>query len=149
VQREKRVKAGVMLAPGGPVDDRTNFSTPIFMMIGTEDSTIRAAGNTRNRAYYEASKGPHFLVEIKDAGHFTFTSVDQYNPEYGNGIGHGKRVNTAPDQDVTYLPPDESHKIINAYALAFFGVYVRDQPGYQAFLKQNHYGDKIIYKSGD
>jgi dienelactone hydrolase len=149
VEREKRVKAGVMLAPGGPTGDRTNFSTPIFMMIGTEDNTIKAAGNTRNRAYYEASKGPHFLCEIKDAGHYTFTSVDQYNSEYGNGIGHGKRVNTAPDQDVTYLPPDESHKIINAYALAFFGVYVRDQPGYQAFLKQNHYGDKIIYKSGD
>ena len=92
-------------------------------MIGTEDATIRAAGNERNRTYYEASKGPHFLVEIKDAGHYTFTSVDQYNPEYGNGIGHGKRVNTAPDQDVTFLPPDQSHRIVNAYALAFFGVY--------------------------
>ncbi len=149
VEKEKRVKAGVMLAPGGPVGDRTNFSTPIFMMIGTEDATIRAAGNARNRAYYEASKGPHFMVEIKDAGHYTFTSVDQYNPEYGNGIGHGKRVNTAPAQDVTYLAPEESHRIINAYALAFFGVYVRDQGGYQAFLKQNHYGDKIIYKSGE
>jgi predicted dienelactone hydrolase len=149
VEREKRVKAGVMLAPGGPVDQRTNFSTPILMMIGTEDATIKAAGNTRNRAYYEASKGPHYMVEIKDAGHYTFTSVDQYNPEYGNGIGHGKRVNSAPDQDVTYLPPDQSHKIINSYALAFFGVYVRDQPGYAAFLKQNHYGDKIIYKSGE
>jgi dienelactone hydrolase len=149
VEREKRVKAGVMLAPGGPVGDRTNFSTPIFMMIGTEDATLHAAGNARNREYYQASKGPHFLVEIKDAGHYTFTSVDQYNPEYGNGIGHGKRVNTAPDQDVTYLAPEDSHKIVNAYALAFFGVYVRDQPGYQAFLKQNHYGDKIIYKSGE
>jgi dienelactone hydrolase len=149
VEKEKRVKAGVMLAPGGPVGDRTNFSTPIFMMIGTEDATIRAAGNARNRAYYEASKGPHYMVEIKDAGHYTFTSVEQYNPEYGNGIGHGKRVNTAPDQDVTFLPPDESHRIINAYALAFFGVYVRDQPGYKAFLKQNHYGDKIIYKSAE
>ena len=149
VEREKRVKAGVMLAPGGPTGDRTNFSTPIFMMIGTEDNTLHAAGNARNRAYYEASKGPHYLVEIKDAGHYTFTSVDQYNPEYGNGIGHGKRVNTAPDQDVTFLPPDQSHKLINAYALAFFGVYVRGESGYQAFLKENHYGDKIIYKSGD
>jgi dienelactone hydrolase len=149
VDREKRVKAGVMLAPGGPQQDRVNFTTPIFMMIGTEDSTIRAAGNTRNRTYYEASKGPHYLCEIKDAGHYTFTSVDQYNPEYGNGIGHGKRVNTAPDQDVTFLPPDEGHKIVNAYALAFFGTYVRGQQGYQAFLKQNHYGDKIIYKSGE
>jgi dienelactone hydrolase len=149
VDREKRVKAGVMLAPGGPAADRSNFSTPIFMMIGTEDSTIRAAGNARNRSYYEASKGPHYLCEIKDAGHYTFTSVDQYNPEYGNGIGHGKRVNTAPDQDVTFLPPDEGHRIVNAYALAFFGVYVRGQQGYQPFLKQNHYGEKIIYKSGE
>ena len=149
VEKEKRVKAGVMLAPGGPTGDRTNFSTPVFMMIGTEDSTIRAAGTARNRAYYEASKGPHYLVEIKDAGHYTFTSVDQYNPEYGNGIGHGKRVNTAPDQDVTFLSPEESHKIINAYSLAFFNVYVRDQPGYKEFLKQNHYGEKIIYKASD
>jgi predicted dienelactone hydrolase len=149
VEKEKRVKAGVMLAPGGPTGDRTNFSTPIFMMIGTEDATLHAAGNDRNRAYYAASKGPHYMVEIKDAGHYTFTSVEQYNSEYGNGIGHGKRVNTAPDQDVTFLPPDESHKLINAYALAFFGVYVRGQQGYAAFLKQNHYGNEIIYKSGE
>src|ERR1700677_3762337 len=48
VEKEKRVKAGVMLAPGGPTGDRTNFSTPIFMMIGTEDATLHAAGNDRN-----------------------------------------------------------------------------------------------------
>jgi hypothetical protein len=89
------------------------------------------------------------MVEIKDAGHYTFTSVDQYNSNYGNGIGTGKRVNTAPDQDVTFLPPDESHRIINAYALAFLSVYVRDQKSYHAFLEKNHYGDKIIYKYAD
>jgi hypothetical protein len=127
------------------VSDRTNFSTPILMMIGTEDSTIREAGNARNRAYYEASKGPHYLVEVKDGGHYTFTSVDQYNPNYGNGIGKGKRI-TASDQELTYLPPAESHRIVNAYALAFLGVHVRGQSGYQKFLQQNHYGDKIIYK---
>ncbi|MBZ5609537.1 MAG: hypothetical protein LAP38_14845 [Acidobacteriia bacterium] len=149
VEQERRVKAGVMLAPGGPVGDRTNFSTPIFMMIGTEDATLRAQGNARNRNYYEVSKGPKYFVEIKDAGHYTFTSVDQYNPNYGNGIGQGKRVNTAPDQDVTYLPPAESHKLIDAYALAFLSVYVRGQAGYKPFLEKNHYGDEIIYKSSE
>ena len=146
VEQERRVKAGVMLAPGGPTGDRTNFTTPIFMMIGTEDATLRAAGNARNRGYYEASKGPKYMVEIKDAGHYTFTSVDQYNSNFGNGIGQGKRVNTNPDQDVTYLPPEESHKIIDAYALAFLSLHVRGQSGYRAFLEQNHYGYKIIYK---
>jgi dienelactone hydrolase len=146
VEMERRVKAGIMLAPGGPTGDRTNFTTPIFMMIGTEDATLREQGNARNRTYYEVSKGPRHFVEIKDAGHYTFTSVDQYNPNYGNGIGKGKRVNTAPDQDVTYLPPDQSHKIIDAYSLAFLSVYVRGQAAYKPFLAQNHYGDKIIYK---
>jgi dienelactone hydrolase len=146
VEQERRVKAGVMLAPGGPTGDRTNFTTPIFMMIGTEDATLREQGNARNRSYYDVSKGPRYFVEIKDAGHYTFTSVDQYNTNYGNGIGKGKRVNTAPDQDVTYLAPEESHKLIDAYSLAFLSVYVRGQAGYKAYLAQNHYGDKIIYK---
>jgi len=149
VEQERRVKAGIMLAPGGPTGDRTNFTTPIFMMIATEDATLRAQGNTRNRKYYEDSKGPKYFVEIKDAGHYTFTSVDQYNANYGNGIGKGKRVNTAPDQDVIYLPPQESHKLIDAYSLAFLSVYVRGQAGYKAYLAQNHFGDEIIYKHAE
>jgi len=146
IEQDRRVKAAIMMAPGGPTSgDRTNFNTPVCMMIGSEDSTIREVGNTRNRAYYEASKGPKCLVEIKDGGHYTFTSVEQYNPEYGNGIGHGKRI-TAPDQDVTYLAPEQSHKIVNAYGLAFLGLHLRGETGYRQFLAQNHYGDKIVYK---
>jgi predicted dienelactone hydrolase len=145
IERDKRVKAAMMLAPGGPTGDRTNFATPVLMMIGTEDSTIREAGNARNRAYYEASKGPRYLVEIKDGGHYTFTSVDQYNSNYGNGIGKGKRI-TVPDQEVTYLSPEESHRIVNAYALAFFGVFLRGQSGFRPYLEKNHFGDKIVYK---
>ncbi len=137
VEREKRVKAGVMLAPGGPVGDRTNFSTPIFMMIGSKDGTIREAGNARNRAYYEASKGPHYLVEIKDGGHYSFTSVDEYNTEYGNGIGKG------------FLDINETHKLVNAYAFAFLQKYVRGESGYEPFLKSNHYGEEIIYKASE
>jgi predicted dienelactone hydrolase len=148
LEQDKRVKAAVMLAPGGPSGTRANFTTPIMMMIGTEDSTIRERGNASNRTYYEQSKGPHYLVEIKDGGHYSFTSVDQYNANYGNGIGKGKRI-TVLDQDVTFLPMDLQHKMINAYALAFFGRYLRGETGYQAFLDKNHYGDVIIYKNGN
>jgi len=137
VEKEKRVKAGVMLAPGGPVGDRTNFSTPVMMMIGTRDQTIREAGNARDRPYYEASKGPHYLVEIKDGGHYSFTSVDQYNTEYGNGIGKG------------WLDINETHKLVNAYAFAFLETYVVGDKGYEPFLKSNHYRDEIIYKAGE
>jgi predicted dienelactone hydrolase len=147
IEQEKRVKAAVMLAPGGPGAQRSNFTTPIMMMIGTEDSTIRERGNASNRRYYEESKGPRYFLEIKDGGHFSFTSVNQYNPNYGNGIGKGKRI-TAPDQDVTFLPMELQHKMINAYALAFLGMYLRGETGYQAFLEKNHYGESVIYKHG-
>lgn len=147
IERDRRVKAAIMLAPGGPTGDRTNFTTPILMMIGSEDATLKEQGNARNRSYYDASKGPRYLVEIKDAGHL-FTSVDQYNPNYGDGIGKGKRV-TAPDQDVTYLAPEESHRIVDAYALAFLSVYLRGQSGYHGYLEKNHFDDKIIYKHAD
>jgi predicted dienelactone hydrolase len=147
LEQEKRVRAAVMLAPGGATSARANFTTPIMMMIGTEDSTIRERGNTNNRRYYDESKGPRYFVEIKDGGHFSFTSVDQYNANYGNGIGKGKRI-TVPDQDVTFLPMDHQHKLINAYALAFFGRHLRGETGYDAFLARNHYGDAVIYKTG-
>jgi predicted dienelactone hydrolase len=107
------------------------------MMIGSKDGTIREAGNARNRAYYEASKGPHYLVEIKDGGHYSFTSVDQYNTEYGNGIGKG------------FLDINETHKLVNAYAFAFLEKYVRGESGYEPFLKSNHYGEEIIYKASE
>ena len=47
---------------------------------------------------------------------------------------------------MTYLSPEETHGIINAYALAFWGTYLKGQNGYEAYLAENHYGDKIIFK---
>ena len=76
-------------------------------------------------------------MEIRNGGHYSFTSVDQYNPEYGNGIGKD------------WLEIKQTHKLVNAYAFAFLETYVMGEKGYEAFLKSNHYGDAIIYKAGD
>jgi hypothetical protein len=51
-----------------------------------------------------------------------------------------------PDKEVTYLSPEESHRIVNAYALAFFGLYLRGQSGDRPYLQKNHFGEKIIHK---
>jgi dienelactone hydrolase len=144
LNQDQRVKAGVMLAPGGPVIERKNPATPIMMVIGTEDSVIGLPGNERNRNYYEASEGPRYLVEILDAGHMTFTSVNQYNPVYGRGFGTGTR--TSNGETLTYIDADEAHTITVAYALSFFNTYVRGMDEFSAFLRENHYGDKIIFK---
>ncbi|MCH8173935.1 MAG: hypothetical protein IIC59_02000 [Proteobacteria bacterium] len=74
----------------------------------------------------------------------TFTGIDQYNPTYGNGFGSGVRVTNG--EPLTYLDADESHTIINAYALSFLNTYVRRLDGYAGFLLENQYGDMIIYR---
>ena len=141
---DPRVVAGIMLAPGGSGGERMNKTTPIMMMIGTEDATVRQGGNARSRQYFEDSEGPRYLVEILDAGHFSFTSVEQYNANFGNGIGTGRRITA--DEELTYLPMPETHGIINSYATAFWGRFLKGESGYDAFLSDNKYAGKIIFK---
>ena len=50
------------------------------------------------------------------------------------------------DEALTYLPMPETHEIINSYATAFWGRFLKGERGYDAFLSENHYGDKIIFK---
>jgi hypothetical protein len=127
--------------------ERTNFTTPILMMIGTEDKTIGTRGNDNNRKYYEESKGPRYFVEIKDGGHFTFTNVFQLNPNFGDGIGEGERI-TKPGERVTFLSEELSHRITNSYSLAFFGRHLKGDSGYDAYLRSNPFGDVIVHKFG-
>ena len=70
--------------------------------------------------------------------------TSEYNPTYGNGFGTGTRITNG--EPLTYLDADESHSIINAYALSFLNMYLRGMDGYAGFLTENHYGDKIIFK---
>lgn len=145
INTDTRIKAMAALAPVWR--ERTNYKTPVLMMIGSEDKTIGTRGNDNNRKYYDESKGPHYLVEIKDAGHFTFTNVFQLNPNFGDGIGEGERI-TKPGEKVTFLSEELSHKITNSYSLAFFSRYLKGETGYDAYLQSNPFGDLIIHKFG-
>ena len=145
IDMDKRVKAALAMAPVWKT--RTNYTTPVMMMIGSEDRTIKLDGDQHDRLYYEQSKGPHYLVELHDAGHYTFTNMYQINPDFGDGVGKGKRM-TKPGEAVNYLPMKEAYGIINSYSVAFFGRYLKDQKGYDAYLSKNHYGNEITYKTG-
>ncbi|MBI1784060.1 dienelactone hydrolase family protein [Candidatus Sumerlaeota bacterium] len=146
IESDPRVKAIIPMTPVWQF--RTNFTTPVFIFIATEDKTIGLLGNNQVRKRYEESQGPHYMVEIPDGGHFTFTDMFQADPNFGDGVGKGVRV-TRPGEELIYLPEDISHEITDAYSVAFFGVYVKGETGYKSFLAENHYGDKIIYKAGE
>lgn len=143
IEKDPRVDAIAPMAPVWPV--RTNFTTPVMIFIATEDKTIGVFGNQQIRKRYEESKGPAYFVEVLDGGHYTFTEMFQVDPKFGDGVGKGKRI-TRPEEEVTYLPQQPSYELCCCYSAAFFGVYLKGQNAYKAFLHENHYPGKIDHK---
>jgi dienelactone hydrolase len=125
--------------------ERVNYDCPVMLLIATEDDTIGLDGNARMRTYYDDSKGPKYLVEFLNAGHYSFTEMYQFNPEFGDGVGTGKRITN--DEPITYITMDAAFGLTNAYTTAFFGVYLKGQTDYAAYMTANHNPDELIVKS--
>jgi len=131
--------------------ERENYTCPAMVLLATEDATIGLDGNARIRQYYDESKGPRYLVELVNGGHYSFTEMYQVNPVFGDGVGKGKRITN--DEDIEYISMDRAFEITNSYTTAFFGKYLKGLTAYDGYLAANHYPDDIIYKgnvpSGD
>jgi hypothetical protein len=84
-------------------------------------------------------------VEFKNGGHYSFTEIYQLRPDFGDGVGQGKRVTNG--EPLTYVSKDVAFKMINGYTTAFFGKYLKGQHGYDAYLAENHNPDELIAKA--
>ena len=115
-------------------------------MIGSEDRTIGVEGNRRAREYFRDSKGPRVLVDILDAGHYSFSDMFQVNPAYGDGVGSGERV-TTPGEKFEYLGMEQTYEIVNSYSVAFFGLFLKGIEEYRPWLSQNQFGELINHDS--
>ncbi len=142
VNNEPRVKAIIPMA--GAAADRTNYECPVMLFVATEDATLGADRMNDIRRYYEESKGPRYSVEFKDAGHFSFTEMYQLKPDFGDGVGQGKRITNG--EPITYVTMDIVYPLVNGYSTAFYGKYLRGQEGYAAYLEENHNPDALICK---
>jgi dienelactone hydrolase len=140
---EPRVDAIVPLA--GCAKERVNYTMPVMVMVGTEDDTIKLEGNDRLRKYYDESKGPHYLVEFKNGGHYSFTEMYQFKPDFGDGVGEGVRLTDG--QPVKYVTMDVAFPIINGYTTAFLGKYVKGVAGYEGYLGANRNEKELVVKS--
>lgn len=155
-RQDPRVKAAIMQCPsfasgGGRLPgERADRATPVFVMLGAEDTVIGESGNELCRQYFATHSGPACLLEIKAGGHVSFTSCELYNPSYGNGIGESGSL-SQPGATYTPLPIAEQHTIVNSYALAFLDAHLRPSSeqaaASRAYLQTNHFGDKIVLKS--
>jgi hypothetical protein len=100
----------------------------------------------RRGEYFEQSRGPRYLIEILDAGHFSFSDMFQINPTFGNGIGEGERI-TRPGERIVFRGMEETYDIINSASVAFFGVYVKDQAGYADALDAHPWDENVIVRA--
>lgn len=141
--QDPRIKAILPLA--GVAEDKADCPCPVMLMLATEDKTMGLDGDAQIRKYYDTAKGPRYLVEFKNAGHFSFTEVYQFKPDFGDGVGTGKRL--ASGESVAYITMDVMYPLVNGYATAFFGKYLKGIDAYDAYLKENHNPDELLYKA--
>ena len=140
---DTRIVATVLMA--GAAEERTNFLCPVMLLIAQEDKTLGKDRVNYLRQYYEQSQGPHYSVEFLNAGHYSFTELYQLKPDFGDGIGQGKRITNG--EPVTYLPMKTAYTLTNGYTTAFFGKYLKGLNGYDSYLCINRNPKELIVKA--
>lgn len=138
---DPRFKA--VIAMSGAPETHTNLTVPSLYMLGTEDSTIKAAGNERIRGVYAKHTRDGFLLELKNGGHYSFTDIFKLDKNFGDGVGQGKRATTGEAFNFTSM--ETTYQIVNSYSIAFLGVYVRGEKEYLPFLQKNHWADELSW----
>ena len=117
--------------------------TPVLMFLAGEDDTIGLEGNTRMRAYFDEATGPKYLVDVPDAGHYSFTEMYRYNPAFGDGVGEGTRVTN--QEPLHYVTMERIFPVLNAYSTAFLGKFLKGLDGYDDYLDTNHAPDSVEF----
>ncbi|MDQ1255677.1 MAG: hypothetical protein QG656_270 [Candidatus Hydrogenedentes bacterium] len=147
---DPRIKAIAPMA--GLYVERTNFTCPVMALVASEDKIITKMLQEKPdlykdmRQYCAESQGPHYLVEFLNAGHFSFTEVHQCVPDFGDGVGQGKRVTNGEPLDFT--PMAVIYPLIDGYTTAFFGRYLKNETGYDAYLQSNRNPQEIRIETG-
>jgi predicted dienelactone hydrolase len=141
---DPRFKA--VVAMSGAPESHTNLTVPTLRMLGTEDRTLGAGGNALIRKNHEMHKGPAYLLEMKNGGHFSFTDMFKLNKSFGDGVGKGNRGGK-DGEAFDYTSMETTYKIINAYSIAFLGYYLKGQKAYMPFLKENHWKNELLWEA--
>lgn len=128
----------------GPTDVGEKCAVPLLVILGDVDRTVGDEGNRRSILYYEQATGPKYLLNFKDAGHFTFTEMTQLNAEFGDGIG----VEKDKEGNVMFTFSDaiEDQRITNVYSVAFFDTFLKHDRDAKKFLDQNHFPEELVYR---
>ena len=124
---DPRFKAGLAIAaplssPYPPGPDVATLLQPLLLILAKEDNSITEIGNQFIRDNYAAAKGPAWLLEVADAGHFSFSDIAGLLPSFHAGCGTDKRQTDG--KPFAYLAPDQGRALASRVVAAFFARYL-------------------------
>ncbi|MEQ9076704.1 MAG: hypothetical protein RLP09_22795, partial [Sandaracinaceae bacterium] len=127
-----RFRAGLAVAApltalGGGVT-AGDITTPFAFVLAMEDNSITEAGNRLIRNEHRRLGAPSLLVEVEDAGHWSFSDHAGLVDLFAAGCGEGERQ-TSPGEAFTYLDNATARDVAAGVAAAFFGRHLLDDPG--------------------
>lgn len=139
VELDGRVKAGFLIA--APADSPflnsgglSRITRPLSWLLALEDNSISYLGNGFIRDNFAKAPRPAWLIEVGEAGHWTFSDIAGLGGAYWPGCGMGMRD---PDGGVfTYLDNDVGRKIAQRYVTAWAAHSVRGDLAAAADLSQ-------------
>lgn len=130
LQQDGRPIAGMAMAapmdnPLLPGVDIEALAQPLFFLLAQEDNSITELGNELIRSNHDEAASS-ILVEVPDAGHWSFSDLCGLHEPFDPGCGQGERQTNG--EPFSYLPADQGRQIARETASAFFHGWLMDQP---------------------
>jgi predicted dienelactone hydrolase len=124
-----------------------DYNTPTLLMLAGEDKTTGLDGNDAMRSTYAEADGPRALVEVPDAGHFSFSFSCYLGLGIGAGDGCGEGTRHADGSTFEFIESMDVWNLTNTYSAALFGRYLKGIEAYESTLTSNIAPDIMAHKS--
>lgn len=120
VLADTRFVAGMSIAapPSALGVSVSDIHVPYLFLLASEDNSIGAVGNTLIRSDYADLAGPAWLVEVADAGHFSFSDIAGLHDSWNAGCGTGI-TQELPRTSFSYIDNAEAREL-GADVAAYF-----------------------------
>ena len=141
LMQDERPKAGLALAvpmenpllPGVTV---SALHVPLYFVKANEDHSIGQLGNQFIDSNYASANPPAGLLQVADAGHWSFTDICGIVPGFLAGCAKDP-TRQADGTPFTYLDADVARGIAQAYVTAFFLSSLNGDAAAQAYLAES------------
>ena len=148
LQLDTRPRAGLALAAPMDAFPPTMIATikqPILFLLAAEDHSIGEAGNGSIRYNFMQATAPARLVEVANAGHWSFTDICALTSAFTPGCGMSTSQQKGHLGDpFTYLDNDAARSLAASYAVAFFSEQLSGDAAAKTWLETPHPNDGSV-----